>query len=423
MGVTYPYLDYGGPGNENPDDWATTYWQGGGGTKPGRAYSPKVYCHIHKEEANKIQVQYWYYYPYNAAFNRHEGDWEHISVILESDGQTDQAVFHGVLYYCHEFYIEISSMMTWECLDGGGLYTWYYPYMIDQTHPVVFVGGTSRMPDQLGASSGASWPCFGDFALPGWWNMEVERVYPGGAVLRYSEIDVEMMPDFQTGSPMSSELIAWFESNPDKQWMAAELMWGYPISDSPLTSIVGGNLAPMTPSHQAAWLNPYPGLHAGGEGISYQICSRKPIVFVSAAYIDDERQTLEAAYSVSIDGGSPIHATGNKIQEMVKDQAHVVVVSMDAVTTMEDGGLAEFFAWSDGSTNPQKTLSYNPAALNPGEQIILDFHAKYRKAGHTWVADPQRLGSQSGIAGAWGDYDGDGRDDLFLLKTNSLGTL
>ena len=45
---------------------------------------------------------------------------------------------------------------------------------------------------------------------------------------------------------------------------------------------------------------------------------------------------------------------------------------------MADGQYAEFVEWSDGDLGPQKTMSYNPSSLIPGQQDILDFHACYR---------------------------------------------
>ncbi|HEX8705869.1 MAG TPA: hypothetical protein VF815_43945, partial [Myxococcaceae bacterium] len=55
-------------GSTNPADW-------------------KVYGHVYKNALGGVNVQYWYFFPYNdgpSGFN-HESDWEHINVRLAAD--------------------------------------------------------------------------------------------------------------------------------------------------------------------------------------------------------------------------------------------------------------------------------------------------------------------------------------------------
>ena len=426
-GKNYPYLDYGGAGNENPADWFSTYTYGRGETGPAENYSPKVYCHIFKEEVDKIHVQYWYYYPYNDAFNNHEGDWEHISVILQSNGQTDQATFWGVIYYGHEFYVPITYMAQWYCLLGENSYNSFYPYMIDETHPVVFVGGSSSLGS--GSSSGGSWPSFGNFPLPGFWNPEVEEVHPGGAALRYNEIAVEIIPNFPVDSPLSGAMLSWFESNPEKHWMRAELMWGHPFANSPLSDIIGSNQAPFTPAYKDSWFDPYPNLLAAGDGIAWQICSRKPVLFVSAENVDNGN-AVDASYSLKIDGNSTANYSGDKVLELDRNESHTVKVTMDAVATMEDGSFADFVEWSDGSTSLEKVLNYNPSSLAEDEQVILDFHARYRvpTPAPTWDATVEFVDKSAETLMQFAgsprnasilDYNNDEHKDMVMTMYNS----
>lgn len=69
-------------------------------------------------------IQYWCYYPYNDASNVHEGDWEHIDVILD-DWNPGYAEPVGAVYYRHH----TSKSYNWNQLEVEG------------EHPVVYVGG------------------------------------------------------------------------------------------------------------------------------------------------------------------------------------------------------------------------------------------------------------------------------------------
>ena len=56
-------------GSADPRDWVT-------------------YVHVYPRVDGGVNIQYWFFYPYNRAplFFDHEGDWEHITVELGTDG-------------------------------------------------------------------------------------------------------------------------------------------------------------------------------------------------------------------------------------------------------------------------------------------------------------------------------------------------
>lgn len=56
-------------GSDDPNDWTT-------------------YAHVYPRADGGINVQYWFFYPYNdgPAFFDHESDWEHVTVRLDRDG-------------------------------------------------------------------------------------------------------------------------------------------------------------------------------------------------------------------------------------------------------------------------------------------------------------------------------------------------
>jgi hypothetical protein len=89
-------------GSTNPADW-------------------KVYGHVYKNALGGVNVQYWYFFPYNdgvSGFN-HESDWEHVNVRLASDYSIS-----GVHFAHHK------SVSYYAKVDVQ----WY-----DATHPYVWV--------------------------------------------------------------------------------------------------------------------------------------------------------------------------------------------------------------------------------------------------------------------------------------------
>jgi RsiW-degrading membrane proteinase PrsW (M82 family) len=86
---------------------------------------PLVYAHVVRgDNHDYITIQYWFFYFYNDWFNKHEGDWEMIEVILSADGQPEWAV-----YSQH---------------NGGARRSWASTPKEDDTHPVVYVARGSH---------------------------------------------------------------------------------------------------------------------------------------------------------------------------------------------------------------------------------------------------------------------------------------
>lgn len=85
---------------------------------------PAVYGRVHRDAAGRITLQYWAFYFYNDWFNKHEGDWEMVQVMLEADGTPQWVVYsqhHG------------GTRRAWEDTprDAG-------------THPIVYVAHGSH---------------------------------------------------------------------------------------------------------------------------------------------------------------------------------------------------------------------------------------------------------------------------------------
>ncbi len=87
--------------------------------------APLAYAHVvRNEDPGYITIQYWLFYFYNDWFNKHEGDWEMVEVILSADEQPEWLV-----YSQHK---------------GGARRSWTSAPIEAGTHPVVYVARGSH---------------------------------------------------------------------------------------------------------------------------------------------------------------------------------------------------------------------------------------------------------------------------------------
>jgi protease PrsW len=79
-----------------------------------------AYAHVvRSENAGWITIQYWLFYWYNDAFNKHEGDWEMVQVVLTASGEPE--------------WIVLSQH------HGGTRRPWSAAQIEEGTHPAVYV--------------------------------------------------------------------------------------------------------------------------------------------------------------------------------------------------------------------------------------------------------------------------------------------
>lgn len=114
-------------------------------------YPPTQYAHLfwYNRAAGLLAIQYWFYYPYDEWINHHEGDWEHINVILHGPNHlTTGADFGPVAYqfFFHGFSYEPEQVITVSGTDPR------------ESHVLVFAGGKSRFLGWSGTFSGGSYP-------------------------------------------------------------------------------------------------------------------------------------------------------------------------------------------------------------------------------------------------------------------------
>jgi hypothetical protein len=105
-------------------------------------------------------IQYWFFYPFNFSGNRHEGDWEHINVVVDS-GNVARAHLIRVEYYYHkEVRVAYTPNVDFE--------------VVDATHPVVYVGGfTTDQP----CTTLAGYGTHGLYPRPG----KIDDINPAGS--------------------------------------------------------------------------------------------------------------------------------------------------------------------------------------------------------------------------------------------------
>ncbi len=113
--------------NHDPSSWRTYFEQ----VILPQNLEPTVYFNIITQTLGGdlyTLIQYWFYYPFNDASNIHEGDWEHIAILLD-DVYPTSATPVGAIYQRHGV------------LDR---YEWNYLEITD-THPHVYIGGWTIM--------------------------------------------------------------------------------------------------------------------------------------------------------------------------------------------------------------------------------------------------------------------------------------
>jgi len=108
----------------------------------------KTYVHVRSisELSDGIDIQYWFFYPYNQFIDipkiAHEGDWEHITITVNHAGE-----FHSAWYSQHN----TGMKLTRDRLE-----------FVDDSHPVVYSARGSH----------ASFPNAGSWPLP---NMQIYK--------------------------------------------------------------------------------------------------------------------------------------------------------------------------------------------------------------------------------------------------------
>ena len=301
-----------------------------------------IYSHVfvwndtsaHRPDHFAFVLQYWFFYPFNDAVNEHEGDWEHVNVLITPRafraraetpvpiaggplvdsltvtrilaGDTtlsDSLAIGAVDYYFHQNVVRIDYMSLapnarpdsavasdrryfWEDVSfvrraiadrlraGGGRLA---------THPLVYVGGNNKGPDELLAvmprfrgsfkrNSGSSYP------FPGTWqtvagfgvtetvngrvtphtspdtSLSWDRLIDEPEFLTYKAADIHLLPDWERVERL---VIERPEVRRRWAWLVLPIYWGFPATVSTGAGLVQhadlGNIAPPGPAYNDGW--------------------------------------------------------------------------------------------------------------------------------------------------------------------------
>ena len=278
-------------------------------------------------------VQYWFFYPFNDAVNEHEGDWEHINVLLTPNayrppgsmpapmlgtvlldslevvrllrgerGPTDSLSIGAVDYYFHQNvvrldYLSLATDGTDSTTTRDRRYFWEDANFVARAlvdrltvgggklaaHPLVFIGGNNKGPDELLAArprfggsfkrnSGSSYPFPGTWqAVAGFGVTEtvngrvVPRVNADPAVplaasikdadfVTYGADDIALIPDWERVERLVLDEPAVRQ---EWAWLVLPIYWGFPATVSPGAGLVAhtdlGNIAPPGPAYNDGW--------------------------------------------------------------------------------------------------------------------------------------------------------------------------
>jgi len=237
------YFDF--PGS-SPKQWWQEYGRLRTGPDSARWSEPTVYAHPFVDPAGQVVIQYWYFYPFNDFIGNHEGDWEHVNVVLSPDHSQVQ----GADYFFHARSVNLPQGT-------------YRPLVEDGTHLVHYVGG--RMYNVLdypirifgGDHNEGS---HGNFPYPGEWEAAAglgapESVRPASGdssrVISHKRFRVVLTPepmrlDYQR---VPGVLREW-------AWLLLPVRFGFPSAPSLASEIKAvdvGNRAPFGPPYNTAW--------------------------------------------------------------------------------------------------------------------------------------------------------------------------
>ena len=229
------------PGNDK-ESWNNTYT--GSGPKRGAAFPNTAYVHIF-DEGGQVVIQYYYFYPFNDFQNKHEGDWQHINVIVDSF-DPKMAKLVGIDYKFH----------------GNGLtYTSIGERIFDpQTHFAPAEGGTHPVV-YVGAGSHGGYPTGGHYSDPGQPGFPPagdEDMTTDGIVLSTNvedtnrdvaqSYDLILLPNPDPGQPNKG-------LSPEMSWLGTGARWGTrDVSSS--GSVETYDESPVGPAHKDSWDTP-----------------------------------------------------------------------------------------------------------------------------------------------------------------------
>lgn len=201
--IMFLHGEWAGPDGDTPSEWEAAY----ASERQSNLFKDTIYAHLFYQ-SNEYVIQYWFFYPYNDAANNHEGDWEHINVILNAQNP-NQANILRIDFYFHNH-----------------VNTRLYPdfQLVNGTHPIVYVGGNNA--SFSGNVSGGSYPETGKWKDAGEVGFD-ENVFGNGRYIPYANFLNNNNTNPKRGVVVLKEPNAYnYSAYPELSWLKADiLLW------------------------------------------------------------------------------------------------------------------------------------------------------------------------------------------------------
>lgn len=214
-------------------------------------YPPNVYVHLYwyNKTENILVIQYWFYYPYDKWVNNHEGDWEHMNVILKLKSKSQNEKLNAekdnqepVLYHFnfHGFSVDAFPEVTRIGDDTNG------------DHVVAFAGGSGSaiwVPGWTGLYSGGSYPAAGKYYIAGF----TDDTTKPARFLHARDIKLTMLYEQNQMD---------FDKTPQLSWTALNFCAGQPVVEKNAPLIVkasGYEGCPSQPYRKGSWNSGFTG--------------------------------------------------------------------------------------------------------------------------------------------------------------------
>lgn len=234
------HFEWAGLNGNTPNSWHTAYQN----ERDYDNFRHTIYAHFFKQ-SNKIVIQYWIFYPFNDGYNNHEGDWEHINVIITNQNPNTAAI-DEIDFYFHE---RVQSRYPSMC------------EMEDGTHVKIYVGGSGSIdypiPNSDAIADGGSYP------ETGWWDDVStfgpigydEYVLGAGLYISYSSFIDGNRDDYRGIVILPEPDKIDYDENPEMSWLKANVAFGHVSVDSPgsFSGLDVGNDGVKGPFHNAGW--------------------------------------------------------------------------------------------------------------------------------------------------------------------------
>jgi hypothetical protein len=204
--------------------------------------TPTQYAHVFwlNRARGELVVQYWFFYPFNEWINHHEGDWEHVNVVLSGPSRLAPASAYravGYEFYFHGRRLDTDQPIRVAAADG------------QREHALVFVGGRGRLLWWSGTQSGGSYPWAASY--PG----------AGGGIGPFAAADDTRAPA-RVLAPDAFEVVMLPEpsrldarAHPELSWLRLPFFAGQPevFENPPLFDRFGAGRPPRQPARRSDW--------------------------------------------------------------------------------------------------------------------------------------------------------------------------